>query len=218
MATGLAPSSAAAERQWHIVGRWEEYEGEGRANLLRLIAVTAFYVVELANYYGVPLAFFEMPAGGVTRTFHISVTMLVVVWAMLCLGVYLARTQGYFPAQLKFVSTGCDLVLLTSVLILGDGSKSAMVFAYFLVLMLACLRFQLQLIWFTTMGAVGCYLFLLGYARWFEPNQHVPRYQQLLMLVGLVIGGVILGQVVRRAKHLAEFYAQRMRDNPGGMT
>lgn len=218
MATGLASPQSAAERQWHIVGRWEEYEGEGRANLLRLIAVTAFYIVELAHFYGLPLQFFEMPAGGTTREFHLAVTMLVVVWAMLCLGVYLARTQGYFPAGLKFVSTGCDLVLLTSVLVLGEGSKSQLVLAYFLILMLASLRFQVRLIWFSTVGAVGCYLFLLGYARWYEQTQRVPRFQQLIVLVGLVIAGVILGQVVRRAKHLAEFYAQRLRENPGGTT
>ena len=63
MASGPAPS-ASADRHWHIVGRWEEYEGEGRANLLRLIAVTAFYAIELAHYHGLKLGLFEMPAGG----------------------------------------------------------------------------------------------------------------------------------------------------------
>lgn len=216
MATGSVPSPSSAERQWHIVGRWEEYEGEGRANLLRLIAVTAFYAIELGHYHGLKLGFVEMPAGGATRRFHLAVTMLVVVWAMLCLGVYLARIQGYFPALLKFVSTGCDLVLLTSVLVLGEGTKSPLVLGFFIIQMLACLRFQLRLIWFATLGALGCYLFLMGYARWAEESQRVPRFQQLLVLVGLVISGVILGQVIRRVKHLAEDYAERLRDYPGG--
>ena len=94
MANGSAPPmspTSAQDRQWHIVGRWEEYEGEGRANLLRLIAVTAFYAVELTHYHGLNLWFIEMPAGGASRRFHLAVTMLVVVWAMLCLGVFLAR-------------------------------------------------------------------------------------------------------------------------------
>ncbi len=216
MASGSAPSTSPAERQWHIVGRWEEYEGEGRANLLRLIAVTAFYAIELAHYHGLKLGFFEMPAGGASRRFHLAVTMLVVVWAMLCLGVFLARTQGYFPALLKFVSTGCDLVLLTSVLALGEGTKSPLVLGFFIIQMLACLRFKLPLIWFSTVGAVGCYLYLMGFARWMEESQRVPRFQQLLVLVGLVISGVILGQVIRRVKLLAEDYAQRLRDNQGG--
>jgi len=215
MASGSAPG--AAERHWHIVGRWEEYEGEGRANLLRLIAVTIFYAIELAHYYGLNLGFFEMPAGGATRRFHLAVTMLVVVWAMLCLGVFLARMQGFFPASLKFVSTGCDLVLLASVLALGEGTKSPLVLGFFIIQMLASLRFNLLLIWFSSAGAVACYLFLMGYARWMEESQsqRVPRFQQLLVLAGLVISGVVLGQVIRRVRHLAEFYAQRLRD-PGG--
>src|SRR6266496_6232249 len=216
MATGSAPPTTAAQRQWHIVGRWQEYEGEGRANLLRLIAVTAFYAVELAHYYGLHLVFIDIPAGGATRRFHLAVTMLVVVWAMLCLGVFLARKQGYFPAGLKFVSTGCDLVLLTSVLALGEGTKSPLVLGFFIILMLACLRFQLPLIWFATLGAVGCYAFLLGYARWMDESQRVPRYQQLLTLVGLALAGIILGQVIRRVKHLAEDYARRLAGSPGG--
>jgi hypothetical protein len=211
MATTSPPDSAA--RHWHIVGRWEEYEGEGRANLLRLIAVTAFYAVELAHYHGLQLGFFEIPGGGSTRYFHIAVTMLVVVWAMLCLGVYLARTHGFFPAGLKFFSTCCDLVLLTSVLALGEGTKSPLVLGYFLIQMLACLRFQLRLIWFSSVGSALCYLFLMGYARWFQESQRVPRYQQLLTLIALAISGVILGQVIRRVKHVAESYARRMNEN-----
>lgn len=211
MITASGPSSAA--RNWHIVGRWEEYEGEGRANLLRLIAVTAFYAVELAHYHGLQLGFFEIPGGGSSRYFHVAVTMLVVVWAMLCLGIYLARTQGFFPAGLKFFSTGCDLVLLTCVLALGEGTKSPLVLGYFLIQMLACLRFHLRLIWFASVGSALCYLFLMGYARWFQESQRVPRYQQLLTLVALAISGVILGQVIRRVKHLAESYAQRVCEN-----
>ncbi len=45
-------SSAATERQWYIVGRWQEFEGEERANLLRVVGIAAFYIIELINYYG----------------------------------------------------------------------------------------------------------------------------------------------------------------------
>jgi hypothetical protein len=216
MATAPASGSPTADRQWRIVGRWEEYEGEGRANLLRLIAVTAFYAIELAHYHGLQFGFFEIPGGGATRSFHIAVTMLVVVWAMLCLGISLARKQGYFPASLKFLSTGCDLVLLTSVLALGEGSKSPLVLGFFIIQMLAALRFSLPLVWFASLGSAACYVFLLGYAVWMEPSQRVPRYQQLLVLVGLALSGVILGQVIRRVKHLAHDYARRLDANRGG--
>ena len=38
------------DRQWFIVERWQEYEGEGRANLLRIVAIGSFYTVHLLNY------------------------------------------------------------------------------------------------------------------------------------------------------------------------
>ena len=74
-----APSDI--DRQWFIVGRWQEYEGEARANLLRIIGIAAFYFVELANYHGLRLGFFEMPRV-VEKQFHQSVTALAVAWTL----------------------------------------------------------------------------------------------------------------------------------------
>ena len=37
------------ERQWFIVSRWQEFKGEGRANLLRLIGIAVFYAVEASS-------------------------------------------------------------------------------------------------------------------------------------------------------------------------
>lgn len=207
---------SGAERTWHILGRWEEYEGEGRANLLRVIGVAAFYAIELVNYYGFRLGVLEIPPV-VDRPFHLAVTMLVVVWTMVCLGVLLCRRQGFFPSSLKYISTGCDLVLLTIVLGLADGPRSPLLIGYFLIIMLACLRLQLPLLWFATGGAIAGYVALLGYARWFaERDVRVPRYHQLMMVLGLALTGIILGQILRRVRRLAEAYAQRRQDGEGG--
>ena len=48
MATAITTDS---QRQWFIVGRWQEYDGESRANLLRIAAVGAFYVLELLRFH-----------------------------------------------------------------------------------------------------------------------------------------------------------------------
>ena len=53
---GAAPESG--DRQWFIVGRWQEYEGEGRTNLIRIAGIAAFYIVELINYRGLKLGAF----------------------------------------------------------------------------------------------------------------------------------------------------------------
>jgi len=203
------------DRQWFIVGRWQEYEGEARANLLRAIGLAAFYAVELINYNGLRLGFLEMPQV-VERPFHLAVTVLVLAWAMVVLGVLWCRKQGVFPASLKFVSTGCDLVLLTTIMALGDGPRSPLLVVYFLILALAALRFSLPLLWFATGGSLVAYLVLLGHARWFAATdlqaheQTVPRFHQLIVVLGLTLTGVVLGQVVRRVRYLAEDYAQRV--------
>jgi hypothetical protein len=110
---------------------------------------------------------------------------------------------------------------LTSILTLADGPKSPLVIGYFLVIVLASLRFSLHLIWFATAGAIGGYLFLLGFARWGsipgweKPDVTVPRYYQIIFVLGLVLTGVVLGQVIRRVRRLADDYARRMGANGG---
>ena len=116
------------DRDWFIVGRWQEYEGEGRANLLRIAGVGAFYCVELANYY----------TGVVDRPFHQAVTALAFAWAMVALGVLFCLGQHIFPASLKFVSTAADIVLLTAILTVADGPKSLRIVAYFLLIFAIC--------------------------------------------------------------------------------
>ncbi|MCH7687098.1 MAG: hypothetical protein IH899_10530 [Planctomycetes bacterium] len=67
---------------WFIIGRWKEYEGEQRANLLRLIGIAAFYTIELINRHGLHLGFLDMPrVESVDERFHMAVTALAVAWA-----------------------------------------------------------------------------------------------------------------------------------------
>jgi hypothetical protein len=221
MASHTAGEQSPSEREWFILSRWEEFEGEGRANLLRLIGITTFYAVELVNYYGLSLGFLQMPKV-VDRSFHLAVTLLAVAWSMLCLGVLYCRRQGIFSDWLKFLSTGFDLLMLTTILVLADGPRSPLVAAYFLILALASLRFSLRLIWFATAGSVAGYLFLLGFARWGsipgwqKADMTLPRYAQVTFLLALVLTGVILGQVIRRVRRLADDYVRRMKETRGG--
>ena len=203
----------AAERSWYITGRWQEFEGEARVNLLRVVAIATYYAVELLNYHGLRLGSWEpWPGGGVDRPFHEAVTALAVAWVALSAGVAVCLRQRVFPAFLKYLATGADLIFLTGVLVLADGPRSPLVVGYFLVIAMAALRFSLPLVWFSTVGAVLGYLFLLGQARYFAGTRDltVPRHHQLIVLLALVFNGVIVGQVVRRVRLLAADYARRL--------
>jgi hypothetical protein len=227
MSAPAIADSEIAKRQWFIVGRWEEYEGEGRVNLLRTIGIGAFYTIELLNYYGLQLGSFDWPVV-VDTAFHQTVTALCVAWALVAMGTLVCLRQRIFPPALKYLTTGADVLLLTGILMVADGPRSPLVIGYFLVIALAALRFQLGLIWFGTLASMAGYLVLLGYAKWFAGREEsllgprditVPRYHQLVFLVGLALCGIVLGQVVRRVKAMAAEFASRIgtaqRNNSG---
>jgi hypothetical protein len=210
MSTSTSPTHR--DIPWHIVGRWQEFDGESRANRLRVIAITAFYVVELLNYHGLSLGPLTWPKlEGIDAVFHRSVTAIALGGAAVSLGVLLCLRNRIFPGWLKFVSTTGDLLLLTAFLLIGDGPRTPLVVAYFLIIALSTLRFSLTLVRFATVGALAGYLCVNGYARWFADRELVvPRYHQTLVLIALALTGIIAGQVIRSVKSMAYEYAQRI--------
>ncbi|HEX3998098.1 MAG TPA: hypothetical protein VHX65_06080 [Pirellulales bacterium] len=207
------PAGTPHDRQWFIVSRWHQYEAEARANLLRIVGIAAFYVVELINRGG-RIGALELPRVSDDR-FHAAVTALAVAWTMVALSTLVCLRRQYFPAAMKFITTSCDLVLLTAVLTIANGPRSPLVVVYFLVIALAALRLSLPLVWLAMAGSMAGYLFLVGYADYFVSAERaevmtVPRYYQLIVLVALALAGVILGQVIRRVRTMAEDFAQRI--------
>jgi len=194
---------------WFVIQRWLAYEGEARANVLRLIALAAFYVIELINYYGLNLGVIELPRV-VDSHFHATVTCLAAAWAIIGFSILYCQSHQFFPVALPYASTACDIGLLTSVLAVADGPRSALVVGYFLIIALSGLRFSLNLVRWATLLAVVGYAVLLGYAKWVAPENRLPRYQQLIVLVALALAGVIMGQVIRRVRDIAQDYAGRI--------
>ena len=217
--TTLTPERSQPETgdlSWYIVGRWREYEGEARANLLRVAGIAAFYLVELANYRGLDLGFFRLPKV-VGREYHLAVTAVAVAWTMMALAVHLCLTRRVFPSALKYASTIGDILFLTCVLAVSNGSASPLISGYFAIAALTTLRFSLPLVQLATFGGMASYLVLIGYAKWFGPEtMRVPRYYQILFLLALGFTGIILGQSLRRVKGMAEEYAAR-RAGGGGV-
>ncbi len=213
VSSDILPVPGSGDRPWYIVGRWQEYQGEARANLLRLAAVAAFYAIELINYYGVDLGFIQLPKVS-DLAFHKTVTAIAAAWVMLGLGVHLWLRLHLMPSALKYLSTVLDVVLLTLLLMISNGPRSPLIAGYFLIPALACLRFQLRLVWFATIAAMLGYVWVLGWAVWIENSRdtRVPRYHELIFLTALAMTGIIQGQVIRRVKMLAAEYARRLKE------
>lgn len=211
MATATADSNSTRERQWFIVGRWQEYEGEGRTNLLRALAVAIYYAVHLVNYFNYHSFYNESPPPEYLQ-FHTNCTYLAAGWLFLSLAVLVSLQRQYLPSYLKYVVATIDLLLLTALIALHGGPASPLASVYFLLIGLAGLRFSLSLIWLTTAGSLLSFLALV----WkfdkvpFDTEHPVPIINQLVMLVGLVMMGVIVGQLVRRVRGIAEDFRERM--------
>jgi hypothetical protein len=58
-----------ADRSWHIVSRWQEFEGEARANLLRIAGIGCFYFVALLDYYGLHVGLAVLAIDGMVIAF-----------------------------------------------------------------------------------------------------------------------------------------------------
>lgn len=217
-----APASPE-NRPWYITQRWQQYEGEARANLLRIAAIGTFYLIHLWNYFSsqgrLPnWGFLQLAgAGEVDKQFHVMVTLLALAWISLAAAVHLALRARIFPAWLPTASTLADVLFLSCVLCISAGPRSPLAVGYFLIIAMAALRFSLPLVRVATIGSIIGYLAVLGCAKWpatFGRNASidlaVPRFHQLVMLAALALAGIIVGQVVRRVRRLAEDYAERL--------
>jgi hypothetical protein len=212
----MATTPAPTERSWYIAERWQEYEGEGRANLLRIAAIGSFYIVHLLNHFGwLQLDQAAAMTPEAATLFHREVTALAAAWTMVSLAVLLCLQQKIFPSWLKYASTTADLVFLTAMLCISSGPRSPLVLGYPLVIVLAGLRFSLPLVRYATVGSLVGYLCVLGAAKWPERfglgnvDLRVPRFHQLMTLLAIGLAGIMLGQILRRMRRLAEDYALR---------
>lgn len=194
----LPPETTGAERQWFIAARWQELEGETRANLLRALAVGLFYLVELSNQ------------GNVPPVFHTAVTALAGAWLLTAWAVHISLQRRVFPEAMKFLSTGVDLFLMTCVLLLADGPRSPLIVGYFIIIALSALRFNLLLLRFAAVGAMGCFLLVSRQAAWMRPALGVSGNHEFIVILALGLCGVILGQLLRRVRVFADDYARRL--------
>ena len=196
-----------AAQQWYIVGRWQQYEGETRACLLRMVAIAALYLVQLLQFY-----LLLDKASDADSRIHRQFTLLALAGTLVSLAMLMSLRQKFFPPLLSYLSASIDVLLVTMAAWLVAGPQSVLVRVYFIVIAAAALRMNLRIIWLVTLLAMLGYESLVALAdkTWFDANHEVPPTENLVMLVSLALTGVVIGQVVRRTKTLAEEYARRL--------
>ena len=149
-----------ADSETHKKGHWLAAAADVRANLVRMIAILGFYTIHLINVYLPGMGDTLVKANGesaVAPSVHLIVSMIVFAWLMQALGVHLATMTKPFSRKIALAITCGDSVWLTAALCFSTGAAGPMVAGYFLIIGLAALRLELQLIrWSDRRG--GCRL------------------------------------------------------------
>ena len=200
------------DQAWYVATRWQQLDGEYRANYLRILSVVSFYLVHLIQHYR-PFGWLDdgLPAD---NNFHLVVTVIATVWLLMAFAIDLSLRQHLFPKGMMYVTTGMDLFLLTAAVCLGNGQSSPLVLVYLLIIVMSGTRFSLPMVQCATGSALFAYLFLMTVGKWpallgGRQIEVLPRYAQLMTLLAIGITGVIVGQLIRRFRVMADYYAAR---------
>ncbi len=189
---------------WGGAQKVEQWVGEIRVNLIRLVAILAFYAHHLFTFYVLK----DQVAPGV----HAVMTGIAFAWAALALCLHAGLSRRWNPVGLKFGAIAGDAVMMTALLLVFGGPKSPFVALYFLLIASAALRLDLAAVWTATIAAVAGYALLCGHAKWIVLDaSRAPRTHQVIFGIALLCAGLIAGQLVRQARRLAVDYAERVR-------
>jgi hypothetical protein len=202
-----SPTAAAAvpDLAWEDARRLEAWAGEVRVNLLRLIGIILFYGRHLIEWAMAP------KDSAVRGTYHVTVTAIALAWGAAVVVLHLWLRQPKVPPWLKYTTTLWDAAMITALCAVAGGPGSPLVLLYFPLIATAPLRPSLRLVYVATLAAMLGYLFLLGHYAWYRvgfekyyatPELRIPRRQEAIMMLALVVCGLLAGQVVRQMRRL----------------
>ena len=185
--------------------REEAWLGELRLNWVRLIALAGLYLQHvLVSSWSQGVV--------VSPEFNRAVDWICSGWLLAILAVFYCLYRRWMPPYLKFGSALWDLTACGVVISLGDGPRSGLLVLLPVLVGASAVRLSMGLVWFSSMGAILCYLAVLGRYAWFQvgfekyyatPGLRIPRTQECIMIIALVVAGLVAGQVVRQAHRLA---------------
>ena len=191
---------------WPQVAVPEAWAGELRVNVIRLLAIALFYGRHLIAW-----ALAE-PGAAVRGRYHLLVTLVVVAWSFEAVIVQGWLSRRRYDALLKYLTVGWDAVMVTALCVIAGGPRTPLLLLYFVLIASTPLRLSLRLVWAGTACVMLGYLFLLGYYAFYvigvhryyaTPEVRVPRNQEAITLLAMLVCGAFAGQVVRQSRRLS---------------
>jgi hypothetical protein len=205
------PSLTSVDQEWErvrrIAHRIQDLDGELRTTLLRIGLVAIFYTIQLINH----LVFVERTA--TSNSTHALITSVAAAWLFVSLAVYISLRSGFMPSWLKYVVSAVDLGLVTVIAFVTSQSASPIIYAYFIIIAMAVLRFRIRLVWFVAVSSASLYMFLVGVRdpMWFDSQHLTPVINQALIVISLLSVGLIGDQTIRAMERVSNFRLSRTR-------
>jgi hypothetical protein len=202
---------------WRDVRRPEAWAGELRVNLIRLLAIVVFYARHLVEFYA------AAPDAPVRGVYHGRVTVTVLLWATAAVVLHLILSRRHLPRALPYAAVLLDVLMTTLLCCVAGGPRTPLVVLYFVIVAGAPLRLSVRIIRTATLAAAGGYLFVVGYYAWHvigydryyaTPELRIPRGEQAVIVLALLVTGVFAGQSVRQTRRLIEL-SQIIERTPG---
>lgn len=205
--TSTPPLSATGEQDrnapWTAAQRAEEWAGELRVNLVRLLAIAVFYGHHLINYYVRGLE--------ITPKYHLIVTGIAAAWVAASLALHMVLVHRRNRPYVKYAAVFWDTFMTTTLLVFSDGPQSPLLVLLFLIIMTASLRLHLRLVWVASLLVLLSYGFVCGHSKWKRPQTRAPVHHHVIFVLALGTAGLLSGQGVRQARRFARDYADRLK-------
>lgn len=200
-----SPTAGGHDHQapWTAAQRAEEWAGELRVNLIRMVAIAAFYAQHLINYYFRKMA-------DLTPEFHLIVTGIALSWTAAALALHIGLVRRRSLPYLKYAAVAWDCFMATSLLIVSDGPRSPLLVVLLLIVATASLRVHLRLVWVASLLVILSYGVVCGHSRWVRPESRIPVHHHVIFVLALGSAGLLAGQSVRQTRRFARDYADRL--------
>lgn len=179
----------------------EAWAGELRVNLIRIVAIALFYGRHLIEW-----AMADKNAA-VRGQYHVTVTLAVIVWSFEAAVLHAWLLRRRYDPWLKYFAVLWDAIMITFLCVVGGGPGTPMLLLYFALIASTPLRVSIRLVYVATASAMLGYLFMLGHYAWYEigfhryyasPELRIPRNQEAITLLAMLVCGLFAGQVVRQ--------------------
>jgi serine/threonine-protein kinase len=157
-------------------------------------------LVALAALYCNHLALIALGVSGEGGDFHVFATWLTLTWAAGAVGFQWLVSRPRWNRPGTYAWAALDVVMLTVLLMRGDGPRSALLVAYLLLIAGTSLRFRVALVWFVTGICLVSYLGMVAHTAWWRPALAVGVKESMIFSLSLLILGALQHQLLLRIR------------------